>query len=56
MKEAAIDDGRISSKKEGKGNWIQILSHKDFLKLGIDIDFKELGYQPLFINQSDVGN
>ena len=54
MKEAAIDNSRISSKKEGKGNLIVISSTDDLFKLGID--FKELVYQPLFINQSDVSN
>ena len=54
MKEAATDDSGINSKKEGKGNKIASSSPDDFFKLGIDIDFKELGYQPLFIIQSDV--
>jgi len=41
-------------KAEGKGNWCVISTPDNLFKLGIDVNFKELGYQPLFINCDDL--
>ena len=47
---------KIRMKECGKeeGNRIIVASPEDLFKLNIDIDFKLLDYQPLFINRDDL--
>ena len=49
-------NGKIRMKECGKkeGNSIIVASSEDLFKLNIDINFKLLDYQPLFINRDDL--
>lgn len=40
-------------KDVGIGNWLVIASPDDLFQYDVDIDLKKLGFQPLFINNSD---
>ena len=48
-------NGKIRMKECGKeGNWIIVALPEDLFKLNIDIDFKLLDCQPLFINRDNL--
>jgi len=41
-------------KNQGNGKWLVIVSPHNLFKLGVEVNFAELGYQPLFINRTDL--
>lgn len=56
MKKSAVKNGQMINSHEkdpGIGKWITINSPDDLFKIGIDINFDKLGFQPLLFNNDD---